>query len=144
MGQDYRPRGARLEEQIPLLRRLWSEASVDFDGRFDTVRQAGIDPRPISPIPIWIGAGRIPSDTILDRMGRLADGWFALCGPDDYPKLAAGVARGPKPPGGTRARSVPRPRWWRSAPRVTAGGTSWNDGDHSASPTSTSERLGPN
>ncbi len=92
LGQEYGTRGARLEEQIPLLRRLWSEPTVDFQGRFDVVEGAGLDPRPPRPIPIWIGAGRVPGARILDRMGRLADGWFALCGPDEYPALAQGVA----------------------------------------------------
>lgn len=91
-GFDFTTRGARLEEQIELLRRLWTEPDVTFHGRWDTIPGAGLNPRPARPIPIWIGAGRIPVDRILDRIGRLADGWFVLCGPDQFDDLAGAIA----------------------------------------------------
>ncbi len=75
LGQDFHMRGRRIEEQVTLLRRLFNEEAVDFEGRFDRVPLAGIKPRPRSPIPIWMG-GR--ADAVLDRVGRLADGWFPL------------------------------------------------------------------
>jgi probable F420-dependent oxidoreductase len=91
-GHEFTTRGARLDEQIGLLRRLWTEPDVTFEGRFDTVPGAGLNPRPVSPIPIWIGAGRLPADRVVARIGRLADGWFVLCSPDDFDDLAGRVA----------------------------------------------------
>jgi probable F420-dependent oxidoreductase len=76
LGMDFARRVPRIEEQIPLLRRLWGEASVTHDGSFDTVHAAGIDPRPTRPIPIWIGSG--DNEQALSRVGRLADGWFPV------------------------------------------------------------------
>lgn len=55
LGQPFHERGDRLEEQIVLLRRLWSEPVVEFDGRFDVVDRAGSLPRPGNLVPIWIG-----------------------------------------------------------------------------------------
>jgi probable F420-dependent oxidoreductase len=72
LGQDFHTRGRRSEEQIRLLRLLWTEPLVDFEGEFDRIEAAGINPRPARPIPIWLG-GHAPS--VLDRIGRLADGW---------------------------------------------------------------------
>ena len=73
LGQDFSTRGARCEEQIGLLRRLWTEPVVDFEGRFDRVDRAGILPRPSAAIPIWIG-GFV--DRAYRRAARLADGFI--------------------------------------------------------------------
>jgi probable F420-dependent oxidoreductase len=79
LGQDFRTRGKRLEEQITLMRRLWTEQTVTFEGRFDQVVGAGIAPRPVQrPIPIWLGA---QSPRAYERAGRLADGWFPQMSP---------------------------------------------------------------
>jgi probable F420-dependent oxidoreductase len=84
LGEDYAQRGARCDEQIELLRRLWTEATPNFEGRFDHVEAFGLDPLPVQrPIPIWIGAGaglmkEGPRETLLRRIGRLSDGWFAI------------------------------------------------------------------
>ena len=91
LGEDFHTRGARAEEQIDLLRRLWSEREVDFDGRWDAVHGAGIDPLPAQPIPIWIGAAGLPVPRIRMRMGRQADGWFVLCSPDEFDGLKADI-----------------------------------------------------
>jgi len=83
LGEDFSVRGARSEEQIELMKRLWTERSVTFEGRFDTVRGAGIAPLPVQrPIPVWIGAGSAKG---YQRAGRMADGWFPMMGPG--PKL---------------------------------------------------------
>ena len=88
LGQDFSTRGRRIEEQILLLRRLWTERAVTFDGEFDSVTAAGLSPLPIQrPIPIWIGA-QVPAG--YRRAGRLADGWFPEFGPG--PELDAAVA----------------------------------------------------
>ena len=79
LGQDFRTRGRRLDEQIALLRRLWTEESVTFDGTFDHVKGAGLAPLPVQrPIPLWLGA---QSPVAYRRVGRVADGWFPQISP---------------------------------------------------------------
>jgi probable F420-dependent oxidoreductase len=73
-GQDFSTRGKRQEEQIGLLRRLWTERSITHEGTFDRIVGAGLAPLPVQrPIPIWLGGMSPPA---YRRMGRLADGWF--------------------------------------------------------------------
>ena len=69
----FRDRGRRLEEQVELLRRLWTEPLVDFQGTYHTVTAAGLNPLPTRPIPIWIGGS---SETALRRAARIGDGFF--------------------------------------------------------------------
>jgi probable F420-dependent oxidoreductase len=79
LGEDFGSRGKRSAEQIALLRRLWTEQSVTFDGDFDKLTGAGIAPLPVQrPIPVWVGAASPPG---YKRAGRLADGWFPMMGP---------------------------------------------------------------
>jgi probable F420-dependent oxidoreductase len=79
LGQDFATRGAREDEQIQLLRRLWTERSVTHHGRFDTVVGAGLAPLPVQrPIPIWLGCASAPA---FRRAGRLGDGWFPMVHP---------------------------------------------------------------
>ncbi len=79
LGQDFHVRGRRLDEQIGLLRRLWTEPSVTFDGEFDHIKGAGLAPLPVQrPIPIWLGA---QSPVAYRRVGRVADGWFPQISP---------------------------------------------------------------
>jgi probable F420-dependent oxidoreductase len=74
LGMDFRNRGHRIEEQIELLRLLWQEPTVNFDGRFHHVVAAGINPLPCQrPIPIWMGGS---SEASLRRVARLADGYL--------------------------------------------------------------------
>jgi probable F420-dependent oxidoreductase len=74
LGMPFDRRGALLEEQVAVLRELWSHPRVNFDGEFHHIRAAGIAPLPVQrPIPIWIG-GHAPA--ALRRVGRVADGWF--------------------------------------------------------------------
>jgi len=74
LGQDFRTRGQRMAEQVRLLRALWTQESVTFEGRWDKVDGAGLNPLPVQrPIPIWMG-GR--AEPVLKRLGRLADGWI--------------------------------------------------------------------
>jgi probable F420-dependent oxidoreductase len=73
LGQDFRTRGARQEEQIGLLRRLFTEPVVDFTGRFDRVDRASLIPRPTRPLPIWLGGF---SEVAYQRGARLADGFI--------------------------------------------------------------------
>ena len=73
LGMSFRDRGRRLEEQVELLRRLWTEPLVDFEGTYHTVTAAGLNPLPTRPIPIWIGGS---SETALRRAARIGDGFF--------------------------------------------------------------------
>src|SRR6476620_929583 len=83
LGKDFSNRGRRLDEQIQLLRRLWTEPTVTFDGKYERVTGAGLAPLPRQrPNPVWIGA---VAPTALERVGRLADGWFPMVPPG--PKL---------------------------------------------------------
>jgi probable F420-dependent oxidoreductase len=87
LGQDFTVRGRRLEEQVGLLRQLWTSHSLTMIGEFDRVTGAGIAPLPLQrPIPIWMGGG---SAKTLNRMGRLADGWFPQVQPG--PELEAAI-----------------------------------------------------
>lgn len=92
LGQDFATRGRRCTEQMQLLRRLWTEPLVSFEGEFDRVRGNGIDPLPVQrPIPMWIGGASDPSQSVLERIGRHADGWFALCAPEQYAGIRARI-----------------------------------------------------
>jgi probable F420-dependent oxidoreductase len=79
LDMDFNTRGQRMEEQIELMRRLWTEPSVTFSGKFHHVTGAGLAPLPVQqPIPVWIGA---QSPRAYRRVGRLADGWFPMMAP---------------------------------------------------------------
>ena len=74
LGANFSNRGRRSDEQVELLRRLWTERSVTYDGTYECVTGAGLAPLPIQrPIPIWFGAA---SERAWRRAGRLGDGWF--------------------------------------------------------------------
>ena len=76
LDQDFHNRGRRIEEQVTLLRELWTRPLVEFSGQWHTVPDAGLNPLPVQqPIPIWFG-GRV--DAALRRMARLGDGWLTL------------------------------------------------------------------
>ncbi len=92
LGQDFSTRGMRAEEQLQLLRALWTQESVTFDGHWDQVQELGLHPRPIQqPIPLWVGARSLPAAKVRERIGRLADGWFVLCSPEDFDALKADI-----------------------------------------------------
>lgn len=79
LNEDFHNRGRRVEEQVTLMRRLWTEELVDFEGRYHKVKQAGIRPLPVQrPIPVWMGGG---DERVLSRIARMADGWFPQFGP---------------------------------------------------------------
>jgi probable F420-dependent oxidoreductase len=78
LGQDFHTRGTRLEEQITLLRRLWTEPYVSFEGRWHRLDEIGLNQLP-PPIPILMGAGT--DEARLRRVARLGDGWIPLADP---------------------------------------------------------------
>src|SRR6476469_9267248 len=75
LGHDFRTRGVRQEEQIKLLRRLFSEPVVDFSGRFDRIDRASLVPKPARSIPIWMGGS---SRAAFERAARIADGFMYI------------------------------------------------------------------
>ena len=74
LGIPFRKRGKIMEEQFTLLRALWSQEVVDYNGHHHTVSSAGINPLPVNHyIPLWVGG---QPKVVLQRTGRLGDGWF--------------------------------------------------------------------
>jgi probable F420-dependent oxidoreductase len=90
VGADFATRGARIDEQIELLRRLWAEPMVTFDGRWHHLDRVGINPRPeTGSIPLWIGSGS--QERSLRRVARSGDGWIAMLMPAE--DLAGSIER---------------------------------------------------
>ena len=80
LGESFRNRGRRSEEQIELMRALWTQEVVDYKGRYHQVTHAGINPPPVQrPIPVWFGGG---APQVVKRIGRMGDGWFPQFQPD--------------------------------------------------------------
>jgi probable F420-dependent oxidoreductase len=74
LNENFNNRGKRIEEQVMVMRRLWTEPLVTFSGKWHQVPDAGLNPLPIQkPIPIWFGGHARPA---LLRTARLADGWL--------------------------------------------------------------------
>ena len=81
LGESFHDRGKRSEEQIEVLRALWTRELVTYDGRWHKITDAGINPLPVQrPIPVWLGGGAEP---VIKRVARMADGWFPQFGPDE-------------------------------------------------------------
>ena len=75
-GYDFHTRGRRQEEQIEVLRLLFTQELVTFKGRFHDIPDAGLNPLPVQrPIPIWLGGH---ADAVLRRVARLGDGWLPM------------------------------------------------------------------
>jgi probable F420-dependent oxidoreductase len=90
LGESFSTRAARIEEQVGLMRRLWTETSITFEGRFDRVDHAGLLPLPVQrPIPIWFGGSTIPA--VVDRIARISDGW--ICNTQPGPELDDALER---------------------------------------------------
>ncbi|MDE2717359.1 MAG: LLM class F420-dependent oxidoreductase [Chloroflexota bacterium] len=78
LNEDFTNRGRRSEEQIEVMRALWTNDLVTFKGRWHTITDAGINPLPVQrPIPIWFGGY---DDRVLRRIGRIGDGWIIAGG----------------------------------------------------------------
>jgi probable F420-dependent oxidoreductase len=88
LGQDFRTRGRRIDEQVPLLRRLWTEALVTHEGEFDRIDRGCINPRPARQIPIWLGGF---TDVAFRRGVRLGDGFIFAGDVDDCLEALARV-----------------------------------------------------
>ena len=80
LNEDFHNRGRREAEQIRVMRLLWTEPSVTFEGKYHTLDAVGLNPLPVQrPIPVWLG-GR--SEAAYQRIARLADGWMPQFRPD--------------------------------------------------------------
>jgi probable F420-dependent oxidoreductase len=91
LGKDFSNRGERLDEQVMLMQRLWTEASVTHDGVHEHVTGAGLAPLPVQrPIPVWLGA---VAQRALLRVGRLGDGWFPQVPPGDRLEESRAIVR---------------------------------------------------
>ena len=89
LDKDFHNRGARSEEQIALMRALWTDPVITFEGKWEQVRDAGINPLPVQrPIPVWIGGY---AEATLRRVGEIGDGWFPWREPNET--MRAAVAR---------------------------------------------------
>ena len=93
LHEDFSTRGRRIEEQVAVMRALWTDELVTFDGQWHHIDRMGINPLPVQqPIPIWMGSfvGALV-EKVLERTGRLADGWMPQFPPGD--ELAAALDR---------------------------------------------------
>jgi len=95
LGERFEERGRKVEEQIAVLRELWTKPVVTFKGRYHRIVNAGLNPLPVQrPIPIWMGG---ESEAVMRRIARIGDGWI-LGG-----TLRSPHARHPQVPGGFAA-----------------------------------------
>ncbi|TDW18862.1 LLM class F420-dependent oxidoreductase [Kribbella kalugense] len=90
LGVPFEKRGARLTQQVELLRKLWSDPVITYEGDFDRVEEAGLNPLPGRQIPIWFGGG---ADAVLRRTGRIGDGWMPQSAPDDQARAQIAMIR---------------------------------------------------
>lgn len=84
MGADFSDRGARQEEQVEVMRRLWTGEVVDFEGRWHRIDRAALAPAPGAPVPVWFGGF---SDAAHERAARIGDGFF-------FARVGEGVSGG--------------------------------------------------
>jgi probable F420-dependent oxidoreductase len=82
LGMNFQARGRVVEEQIEVMRLLWSHEVVSYKGQFHTITEAGLNPLPLRrSIPIWLGGS---ADVLLRRVARTGNGWFPQGQPDDH------------------------------------------------------------
>jgi probable F420-dependent oxidoreductase len=121
LGEDFRTRGARMDEAIRLLRACWSDAQIDFKGQHYQLTAIGMEPKPPQGgrLPIWIG-GR--SDRALRRVGELGDGWLGnqLTGAEDARAAVTAIERYAEA-AGRDPRSIGLQAMVASPPRDAAG-----------------------
>jgi probable F420-dependent oxidoreductase len=81
LNEDFHTRGRRVSEQIAVMRKLWTEPVVTFQGSYHHLDRAGINPLPVQrPIPVWMGGMAEP---VLKRVAQISDGWFPQFQPGD-------------------------------------------------------------
>ena len=91
LGMDFHTRGRAMEEQIEVLRLLFKEELINYQGRFHKIVDAGLNPLPTRrEIPIWLGGF---TEKALRRVARIADGWVPLSEPDETMRETLGNPR---------------------------------------------------
>ena len=76
LNKNFHNRGERFEEQVHVLRELWTKELVTFTGKWHRILDAGLNPLPLQqPIPLWFGGH---ADPVLKRVAKMADGWLPL------------------------------------------------------------------
>lgn len=76
LGENFHNRGRRSEEQIDVLRRLWTDELVTYEGKWHKITDAGLNPLPVQrPIPVSFGG---TSEPLMRRLARIGDGWFPM------------------------------------------------------------------
>ncbi len=74
LNKDFHNRGERFEEQVQVLKKLWTEKLVTFKGQWHSIPDAGLNPLPVQqPIPLWFGGH---ADPVLQRVAKMSDGWL--------------------------------------------------------------------
>jgi probable F420-dependent oxidoreductase len=92
LGESFGNRGRREEEQMDVLRALWTNEVVTYHGRYHDISEAGLNPLPVQrPIPIWLG-GR--DERLLKRVARMGDGWFPMVPASDEGRAVVDQLRG--------------------------------------------------
>ncbi|MCV7378006.1 LLM class F420-dependent oxidoreductase [Mycobacterium alsense] len=128
LGETFTNRGKRSEEQVEVMRKLWTERSVTFNGAYHTVTAAGLAPLPTQrPIPVWFGAA---SDRAYERAGRLGDGWFPMMGPGPGLDHARAQVRSAATAAGRDADRLGmegRVSWVGDADKAAADIAAWKD-----------------
>jgi probable F420-dependent oxidoreductase len=151
LNESFTNRGRRQEEQVDLMRRLWSEDTFSYDGKYHTIDRAGINPRPTKLVPLWFGGS---GPVVLERTARLGDGWMPLGTPNDVSREAIETIRGHRDAAGLPmegfgiqaqaqyAGGTPE-RWQSHAARWEAlGATHLAIATHNAGPTDVDGHLG--
>jgi len=128
LGQDLARRAARFEEQLEVLRLLWTTPRVTFHGEYHDLDDLGLGRLPADPIPLWIGCG--PKESLLRRVARLGDGWMPNVDPVGHiEELRGYVLEAGRPPdavalaGRVTAEGDPDD-WLQSATRLSDAGVS--------------------
>jgi probable F420-dependent oxidoreductase len=92
LGVDFAKRGDIFDDQIEVLRALWTKRAVTIETPYHKITDAGLKPMPVQrPIPLWLGGGgggvilqtSRTSEKVIRRIARVADGWLPLCSPGD-------------------------------------------------------------
>ena len=80
LNEDWKSRGTRQREQVEVLKKLWCDDLVTYQGRFHQFTEVNITPRPVQrPIPVWFGGS---SDAVVKRAAQIGDGWMPIMAPD--------------------------------------------------------------
>jgi probable F420-dependent oxidoreductase len=111
LGMDWHTRGARQAEQVEVLKRLWTEDLVTYQGRFHNLQDVSITPPPVQrPIPVWFGGA---SDAVVKRAARYGDGWMPIIAPDEEAERKLADLRGHLQTCGRQAEAFGIEGWLR-------------------------------